>query len=111
MSSLLAYLRGNSISFMHGRGGDGDHNNTHGKREGMATACRKRCGNGVGMGTKTHCNGVKSLSPCHSLVERLSKETFHKSSGFLDYRKLVIVAEMVMQHLTHFLAIFQINLG
>ena len=71
MSSFLAYLRGNSIPFMRGRGGDGDNNNTHGNGEGMGTACRKGVGTGWGWGlihTVWGGNGVKSLSPCHSLL-------------------------------------------
>jgi len=40
---------------LQGWGEDGDNNDTHGNGEGMGTACRKRCGNRVGMGTKTNC--------------------------------------------------------
>ena len=57
MSSLLAYLRGNSIPFMRGRGGDGDNSKTDGSGKRMGTDCKKCCGNRVGMGTKTHCAG------------------------------------------------------
>ena len=54
----------NSIPFMRGRGGDGDNNNTHDNGEGMVTACRKRCGNGVGMETKTLCGAVMGSKVC-----------------------------------------------
>ena len=49
MSSLLAYLRGNSIPFMRGPGGDGDNNKTDGNGEGMGRIVTTK--------TKTCCAG------------------------------------------------------
>ena len=60
-------------------GWDGDKN--YGNGVGMGTECSKRCGNGLGTGTRIHIlrgsNGVKHLSPCHSLTATLSQLWVH----------------------------------
>jgi len=67
VSTFLAYLRDNSIPFMR----DGDNNNTHGNGRGWGLHVEKGAGTGWWWGlrhTVRGGNGVKSLSPCHSLL-------------------------------------------
>jgi len=56
---------------MWGWGGDEDNYNMHGNGDVLGTACKNCAGMGWGWGlrhTVKGGNGVKSLSPCHSLV-------------------------------------------
>ena len=66
---FLTHSSGHLGSFHGGWGGDRDNNTRQGNGEGIGTACRNRCGNRMGMGTKTvMCGAVIGSKVCSRVI-------------------------------------------